>query len=149
MRYQADDGSRMLRRRMVGTRYGLLLLTLAVILLLAVSGCGGSIPHTTLGAQMRETSSNGIIASGDSMHVGMHDKLKIRSMSEAAAAYEQANKTMAAVVILAKEASRPGISGRERTEKNREIDSFRQQYNREMEPVKAFFKKVERKVNKQ
>ena len=48
-----------------------------------------------------------------------------------------------------KEANRPGITERERAEKNREIDSLRQQYNREMEPVKAFFKKVESKVNNQ
>ena len=34
--------------------------------------------------------------------VDMHDKLKIRSMGEAAAAYEHANQTMAMVVALSR-----------------------------------------------
>jgi hypothetical protein len=104
--------------------------------------------HTGSAIQTRRTLNDRKTALDDNKPIGMHDKLRIQSMSEAAEAYERANKTMASVVTLTREANSPGVSESKRADKNREIDMLREQYNREMEPVNAFFKEIERKLGK-
>ncbi len=113
-----------------------------------VSGCASGTSRAESTARTRATPNGQSTTLGIGMLAGMHDKAKIHSMSEAAAAYERANETRAAVVTLSKEANRSGISASEHARKNREIERLREQYIREMEPVNAFLKEVEREVNK-
>jgi uncharacterized protein YceK len=124
---------------------------IALVVLLGVSGCGGTSSHTgstNTGStvQARKTSSGGATVPGGSMLMTMTGEHEIRNMTEATAAKERANRTELAIVPLLKELGRPGLSERERADKQQEIDRLREQYRREMEPVQAFYKEIEHKA---
>ena len=74
------------------------------------------------------------------------DEKKIRNMREATEARKRAIPTGSAIVRLHEELMRrPGLSQRERADKEREIDRLRAQHKREMEPIEAFHKELERR----
>lgn len=116
-----------------------------LVMLLAISGCGGtSLPSQTVVSQ-GVVVGNGRADNGATMLMNMTGKHEIRNVSEATAAKERANRTELATVPLFKELGRPDLSERERADKEREIDRLREQYKREMDPVDAFYKELERK----
>jgi hypothetical protein len=123
-------------------------MTVVAILLLTMSGCGMTTLPMGSASRSRRTFSDGELALKENKAVDMHDKLEIRSMREAAEAYERANETMTLVLTLTREANGPGVSESERANKNREIAMLREQYSREMQPVNAFLKEIVRKLGK-
>lgn len=76
----------------------------------------------------------------------MAEKREFRTADEAVDAFGRANQTQTAVVALLDELKRPGITQRERADKELEIDRLRQQRKQEMEPVKVFYKELVRKA---
>lgn len=71
---------------------------------------------------------------------------EIRNASEATTAKERANLTTAATVPLLKALTKPGLSERERAAIQEEIARLREQYSREIAPVRAFYDGLGRKA---
>jgi hypothetical protein len=122
-----------------------------MIIPLAVIGCGGANSQTEPASRpdtlIRRGQDDGTAtASARRLLIAMIDDYKIRSTSEANAAQQRANGTQLATAALLEELGRPGLSERERAEKNREIDRLRKQYNREMAPVLAFYNELEHRL---
>jgi hypothetical protein len=124
---------------------------IALIMLVAVSGCGGTGSHTGTAAQAGDLLGHGRADDGatdatEAMLIVVSDDQRIRNTSEATAARQRAIRTELASLPLLKELALPGLSEAERSDKKREIERLREQYKREMTLVEAFHKELERKL---
>lgn len=139
-------------------RRGLALARLITLsLLLALGGCDGTSSHARTAAQRKVAVGSGRASGRTSILEGMTDEHKIQSMREANAARARAlpieTEIQREIVRLHGEVMRrPGLSERERADKEQEIDRLGKQWKRLREPVEAFYKGLEhgpRKLNEQ
>ena len=118
------------------------------LIMLVIAGCGETGSQAQMAHDKAVVGSRELVSGRKVMLLGVIDEHKIRNTSEARVAEEHAIRTELAMVPLLKELGRPGLSERERADKEREIDTLRKQYNREMEPVDAFHRELGRKIEK-
>jgi hypothetical protein len=119
----------------------------SLVMLLAVSGCGGTSSHARTVAQHKVVAESRHASGRATMLTGMTDERKIRTREEATAAAERARpievEIQREIGRLHREVvRRTDLSERERADKNREIDRLRKEWKRIREPIEAWSKQV-------
>ncbi len=124
---------------------------IVLVLVLGVSGCGGT--SSRMGTEGQDGDALGLVSPGGAatgaagaMLVAVSDNQRIRNTVEATAARQSAIRTELSTLPLLKELALPDLSEEERAEKRREVERLRERYRREMAPVEAFHKELESRL---